>query len=248
MSESKNTIVEAALSAYADVRIRFGKPPTSREFYQYFSTRELSKAFQGGNAYSTLQELAGDEANRFSSLKSELDTILFRWGTLARKTLSEHGKLPVQSDWAHHQLSPSVSGIEKSHHIKWSAMPGLFREQFSSNTDWQDVVIAIPKVQEEIVPSQRNDECFVYLMKDLRNGRHKIGISNSPKTRERTLQSEQPKTELLAYKKFVNRRIAAAFEKALHETYSHKRQRGEWFVLDNEEVAEILATLDEGNG
>lgn len=248
MSESKSTIVEAALSTYADVKIRIGKPPSSREFYQYFSKRELSRAFEGGNAYSKLQELAGDKATQFSSLKSGLDTILLQWGTLARKTLMEHGKLPVQSDWAHNQLSPSVSGIDKSHHIKWSAMPSLFREYFLSDSEWQDVIVAIPTVQEKIILTQKSGECFVYLMKDLRNGRHKIGISNSPKIRERTLQSEQPKTELLAYKKFVNRRIAAAFEKALHETYSHKRQRGEWFVLDNEELAEIRATLDEGDG
>jgi predicted GIY-YIG superfamily endonuclease len=90
-----------------------------------------------------------------------------------------------------------------------------------------------------------NEECFVYLMKDIRNGRHKIGIARNPEIRERTLQSEQPKTQLVVYKKYVNRKIAAAFEKALHETYSHKRSRGEWFALDAEDLKELRATLDD---
>lgn len=96
-------------------------------------------------------------------------------------------------------------------------------------------------------PDTEQEECFVYLMKDIRNSRHKIGISKNPFVRERTLQSEQPSTQLIAYKKYVNRKIAAAFEKALHETYSHKRRRGEWFEFDNEDLKELSATLDDND-
>lgn len=88
------------------------------------------------------------------------------------------------------------------------------------------------------------EECFVYLMIDLNNSYHKIGISNNPSWREKTLQSEKPTIELIAAKKFVSRKMALSFEKALHETYSDKRLRGEWFQLDNLDIQEIKQTLE----
>ena len=89
------------------------------------------------------------------------------------------------------------------------------------------------------------EECHVYLMTDTINHYHKIGISNKPSWREKTLQSEKPTIELLASKKFINRKIAASFEKALHETYAQKRIRGEWFNLDVYEINEIIKTLND---
>ncbi len=88
-----------------------------------------------------------------------------------------------------------------------------------------------------------DEECYVYLMIDTTNNHHKIGISNKPQWREKTLQSEKPTIELLCSKKFVSRKIAASFEKALHESYSKKRIRGEWFSLDLKEINEIEQTL-----
>lgn len=90
----------------------------------------------------------------------------------------------------------------------------------------------------------QSDECYVYLMIDLTNNFHKIGISNSPKYREFTLQSEKPTIELLASKKFINRKIAKSFENALHSAYMDKRLRGEWFKLDEAEINEIVYTLN----
>lgn len=89
-----------------------------------------------------------------------------------------------------------------------------------------------------------SEECYVYLMIDTNNNFHKIGISNKPGWREKTLQSEKPTIELLACKKFVSRKIASSFEKALHDTYSSKRIRGEWFQLDLKDVLEIELTLN----
>lgn len=89
-----------------------------------------------------------------------------------------------------------------------------------------------------------DEECYVYLMIDKNNNSHKIGISNKPEWREKTLQSEKPVIELIASKKFINRKIASSFEKALHEAYSDKRIRGEWFQLDPIEVEEIKITLN----
>ncbi len=89
------------------------------------------------------------------------------------------------------------------------------------------------------------DECYVYIMEDTTNNYYKIGISKNPKYRERTLQSEKPTIELLAAKKYPNRRIAASFEKALHNTYSSSRERGEWFSLNEKDVKDIISVLEE---
>lgn len=85
--------------------------------------------------------------------------------------------------------------------------------------------------------------CYVYLMLDNSNGYHKIGISNTPEYREKTLQSEKPSIEMLACKKFPTRKIAEAIESALHTAYSQQRVRGEWFNLDDVDVAAIIETL-----
>lgn len=87
------------------------------------------------------------------------------------------------------------------------------------------------------------DWCYVYLMKDTSNGYYKIGISNTPEYRERTLQSEKPSIEMIACKKFPTRKIAESIESALHTTYSQQRLRGEWFNLDEADVAAIIETL-----
>jgi hypothetical protein len=85
--------------------------------------------------------------------------------------------------------------------------------------------------------------CYVYLMKDTSNGYYKIGISNTPEYREKTLQSEKPTIELLASTKYPTRKIAEAIESALHTAYSQQRLRGEWFKLDDIDVAAIIETL-----
>ena len=92
-------------------------------------------------------------------------------------------------------------------------------------------------------PSSVDEPVYVYLMLDTTNGFHKIGISNRPSYREKTLQSEKPSIELLAAKPFPSRIIAEAIEQALHKAYGEKRLRGEWFELDDKDVNDILLTL-----
>lgn len=88
-----------------------------------------------------------------------------------------------------------------------------------------------------------NGICYVYLMKDLINGFYKIGISNNPSYREKTLQSEKPSIELLASKQFPIRKFAESFEKSLHNTFSNNRIRGEWFDLSIEDVNHLIQSL-----
>jgi hypothetical protein len=88
-----------------------------------------------------------------------------------------------------------------------------------------------------------DDACYVYLMKDLSNGFYKIGISNNPEYRERTLQSEKPTIEMIASKKFPIRKIAESFERSLHITFADKRIRGEWFELSQVDEEHLKASL-----
>ena len=96
---------------------------------------------------------------------------------------------------------------------------------------------------EEQENSRIDEACYVYLMHDEANGFYKIGISNHPKYREHTLQSEKPTIVLVIAKKFPIRPIAEAFEAALHKTYEAKRIRGEWFKLNLEDVANLKIAL-----
>ena len=95
-----------------------------------------------------------------------------------------------------------------------------------------------------IETTETNDTCYLYLMKDYNTGYYKIGISNSPEYREKTLQSEKPTIEMICNKKYVSRRIAHSFEQALHKTFEDKRVRGEWFDLNTKDVKEIESTLN----
>ena len=148
------------------------------------------------------------------------------------KTAQNRKKLPRQSDWEFHNLKPTVSGVEISHRIKWSDIPKLFSERFKQDSAWDDVISELSKKNIEKPVSKKVDEaCYVYLIKDLRNSYYKIGISNDPSTREQTLQSEQPKLKVIAKKKYINRKIAGAIEKALHSTYDHKRKEGNGLCL-----------------
>jgi hypothetical protein len=71
----------------------------------------------------------------------------------------------------------------------------------------------------------------------------KIGISNRPEYRERTLQSEKPTIELLCAKQYPSRTIAEAIEGALHKAFGEKRLRGEWFNLSDQDVIDLKITL-----
>jgi hypothetical protein len=97
--------------------------------------------------------------------------------------------------------------------------------------------------REILSTSETDDKCHVYLMIDHTNNYYKIGISNKPKYREKTLQSEKPTIELIINKRFPNRKIANSFEQALHQAYSEKRIRGEWFSLDFNDVEDIKEAL-----
>lgn len=72
---------------------------------------------------------------------------------------------------------------------------------------------------------------YVYVMLDQVNGFRKIGYSNNPKYREKTLQSEKP-TIALEWQIVARQED----EKHLHDLFKQKRVRGEWFNLSDDDL------------
>lgn len=100
-----------------------------------------------------------------------------------------------------------------------------------------------PSLCGQVGSSSIQDHCYVYLMHDKRNGYHKIGMSNKPTVREKTLQSEVPAIEMVCSKKYPSRKIAKAIESALHSAYAEQRVRGEWFNLSPTDILMLQETL-----
>lgn len=98
---------------------------------------------------------------------------------------------------------------------------------------------------ENINVNKKDSKCYVYLMIDLTNKFYKIGISNNPRYREHTLQSDKPTIELICAKEYPTRSIAEAIESSLHKVYANKRIRGEWFNLTEDDVKVISKTLND---
>lgn len=77
------------------------------------------------------------------------------------------------------------------------------------------------------IPYEIKESSFVYLMLNKRNDFIKIGRSKNPSFREKTLQAEDPHVELITFWE-----APPVLERQLHELLKAKRQRGEWFDLN----------------
>ena len=119
----------------------------------------------------------------------------------------------------------SIPSQKASSVKKW--ITEVVKEKLDAQTI--DTVILNCKPENKItVPTK------TYLMKDFFRGVHKIGKSINPQVRERTLQSEVPTIELVHV-------IDEDIEKHLHEKFSAKRIRGEWFNLSNNDLNYITS-------
>jgi Cdc6-like AAA superfamily ATPase len=76
----------------------------------------------------------------------------------------------------------------------------------------------------------------------------KIGESNKPHKRVKNLQTGNPR-RLFIYKiiECATKERAKAMEDMIHERYSHRRNRGEWFTLSKKEVDEICQEIHKLN-
>ena len=85
---------------------------------------------------------------------------------------------------------------------------------------------------DEIKPftAETEDRSSLYLMRHT-NGLTKIGKSVQPKAREKTLQAEDPRLEMILCVEGQGHR-----EKTLHRIFDELRVRGEWFRLEDRHV------------
>jgi hypothetical protein len=81
---------------------------------------------------------------------------------------------------------------------------------------------------------------YIYLIKE-ENGRIKIGYSNDVESRLNSLKSSSPYDMEILYSARIP--TAREVEATLHRLFGNKRKRGEWFDLDDRDVAEIRSLL-----
>jgi hypothetical protein len=63
------------------------------------------------------------------------------------------------------------------------------------------------------------------------NGLTKIGRAVNPEAREKTLQAEDPRLEMIFSSDGIGH-----YERKLHQVFADFRKRGEWFDLDEHHV------------
>lgn len=95
-----------------------------------------------------------------------------------------------------------------------------------------DEDVPLDAVNAEDTPTRAERITHIYLMRNNRNGLTKIGKSIAPKFREKTLQSEEPEISII----FISHLCGESAETNLHEKFSEKRIRGEWFNLNSEDI------------
>lgn len=87
-----------------------------------------------------------------------------------------------------------------------------------------------------------NTAAYIYLIRAA-NGLVKIGLSSDVSRRFSQIDSASPVALELLRSAFVSN--APDLERLLHKMFSKKRQRGEWFLLNDEDVKLALRVLAE---
>lgn len=75
----------------------------------------------------------------------------------------------------------------------------------------------------------------IYLLKDS-SGYIKIGCSENYKKRVRSLQYSNPTVKVI---KLIKTKDIIGLESLLHETFAHRRIKGEWFSLTDDDMNQI---------
>jgi hypothetical protein len=106
----------------------------------------------------------------------------------------------------------------------------------------EDIRVPITSIiKSEIDVSLKLKHTFIYLMIDKNTGLYKIGRSNKPYCREKTLQSEKPTIELLFFYNGIS-----SDENIIHKIFSEKRVRGEWFNLNANDILTFKQYFNDG--
>ena len=135
---------ETCIQRYKDMKaLAGGMAPKYRDFLDQvgLSNTRLMELF-GSEAYTKLQQEAGDVPNRLKIERTQTRTIMERYAALVVET----GVVPVYAEWAQRGLRPTSSGLDESHGIKWSKMPQRLLEWVASKAEGEfETAVAIVK-------------------------------------------------------------------------------------------------------
>lgn len=98
-------------------------------------------------------------------------------------------------------------------------------------------------IQPTILEVAADEACFVYVMRNNTNGAYKIGISNDPKYREHTLQSQEPDVSCIFQLEFPTRESARGVEREMHLKYAEYHMRGEWFAIPHQMINQVMSDI-----
>ncbi len=221
------------LDEYKKLKASLGAAPDSKTFYEKtpVSKYALEAAF-GGRAYSKLQKAAGDEPRTFTSPGRSHAEFFETYGTCVRELQA----LPTEAEWRHRKIQPTVSGYCKKLNLRWSEMPGRFREWASDKPEWKDVVhicvsqsASKPRGAKQKTLAVRG---YVYLAK---SGIHfKIGKTNAVGRREYELRLQLPERVKTIH--VIKTDDPAGIEAYWHKRFEAKRKQGEWFQLSKDDI------------
>lgn len=198
------------------------------------TTNPIAKPVKFSDSYSAIKfPLSNDEM-----LKMEKES-LKEW------RFTNEASMVIKSGTAKLHESTCMYHCKNKHSSCYANVIKDFIKKFNDEVRENIPEEELRNTKKNIDDRDKNDKetCSVYLMIDTTNNFHKIGMSNNPRYREHTLQSDKPTIELICAKEYPSRTIAEAIESALHNAYANKRIRGEWFNLDDVEVDEIKRTL-----
>jgi hypothetical protein len=79
---------------------------------------------------------------------------------------------------------------------------------------------------------------YVYLINKEHTDEYKIGISNKPEKRLKTIQTGNSE-KVIIYEKFSSQ-YPTKVEGKLHRFFNSERKKGEWFILTDKQVKSFL--------
>lgn len=81
---------------------------------------------------------------------------------------------------------------------------------------------------------------YLYVIENTRTGAVKIGYSETPENRCRTLQTGNSDVLQVTYKAKVNTDRARLLEQKLHKEINHHRIKGEWFSITSKKARDLV--------
>jgi len=153
-----------------------------------------------------------------------------RWRYRAAHFCSIHLITEAIFDWPSDVTDEEIELMVQIVELLGSAMDAAF----VGHDEWRHKVETRRVAPVQFVQSrpsrQPAEKAFLYLMRHA-NGLTKIGRAVNPSAREKTLQAEDPRLEMIFSADGIGHH-----ERRLHQIFADLRKRGEWFDLDDHHV------------